>query len=116
MGSYIATVHSSVPLRVFTYVTAITWLLCAWTALASVLKGNYQQHRQWMIRSYAVTTIFLTARIVLALPIIQRLGEGASAQVLWTLLVLTLVFTEFGLAWRNIFGSRRPASRVVAAS
>ena len=116
MGSYIATVHSSVPLRIFTYVTAITWLLCAWTALASVLKGNYQQHRQWMIRSYAVTTLFLTARVVLAVPIVQRLGAGASAQVLWTLLVLSLIFTEFGLAWRSIFGSRRPASRVVAAA
>ena len=45
----------------------------------------------------------------------QRLGAGASAQVLWTLLVLSLIFTEFGLAWRSIFG-RRPASRVVAAS
>src|SRR5204863_9603755 len=115
MGSYIATVHSSVPLRVFTYVTAITWLLCAWTALASVLKGNYQQHRQWMIRSYAVTTLFVTARVVLALPIIERLGPSAPAQVLWSLLVLTMIFTEFGLAWRSIFG-RRPAVRVTAAA
>src|SRR5947208_17199528 len=31
MGSYIATVHSSIPLRVFNYVTAITLLLGAWT-------------------------------------------------------------------------------------
>ncbi|PYV70610.1 MAG: hypothetical protein DMG96_30675, partial [Acidobacteria bacterium] len=69
----------------------------------------------WMIRSYAVTTLFLTARVVLAVPIVQRLGAGASAQVLWTLLVLSLIFTEFGLAWRSIVG-RRPASRVVAAS
>jgi predicted ABC-type exoprotein transport system permease subunit len=97
-------------------VTATTWLLCGWTALASVLKGNYLQHRQWMIRSYAVTTIFVTARVVFALPIIKRLGEPASAPVLWTLLVLTLVFTEFGLAWQSIFASRRPASRAIAAA
>ena len=64
MGSYIATVHSSVPLRMFTYVTAITWLLCAWTALASVLKGNYQQHRQWMTRSFAVALVFLEVRLI----------------------------------------------------
>src|SRR5438046_9498666 len=99
MGSYVATVHSSVPLRIFTSVTAITWLLCAWTALASVLNGNYQQHRQWMIRSYAITTIFLTARIVLALPIIQRLGDDASGPVLWYLRVLTLVIHGICLYW-----------------
>jgi uncharacterized membrane protein len=116
MGSYIATVHSSVPLRVFTYVTAVTWLLCAWTALASVLKSNYQQHRQWMIRSYAVTTLFVTARVAFALPILKRLGPSASAEILWTILVLTLIFTELGLAWSSIFGRRRPASRVAVAT
>jgi len=115
MGSYIATVHSSVPLRVFTYVTAITWLLCAWTALASVLKGNYQQHRQCMIRSYGVTTLFVTARVAFALPIIKRLGPSASAEILWTILVLTLIFTEFGLAWSSIFGRRRLPARTATA-
>ena len=114
MGSYIATVRS-VPLRIFTYVTAITWLLCAWTALASVLKGNYQQHRQWMIRSYAVTTLFVTARVAFALPIIKRLGPSASAEILWTILVLTLIFTEFGLAWSSIFGRRRLPARTATA-
>ncbi len=116
MGMYISTVHGTPPLRVFTYVIATTWLLCGWTAFASVMNGNYQQHRQWMVRSYAVTTIFVTARVVFALPIIHRLGAAASAPVLWTLLVMTLILTELGLSWRGVFTSQ-PArgARVQAA-
>src|SRR5260370_27964264 len=104
---YIAPVHSSPPGRVFTYVIAITWLLCGWTAFASVMNGNYQQHRQWMIRSYAVTTIFVTARVAFALPIIQRLGGAASAPVLWTLLVMTLILTALWLSGRVGFTSQQ---------
>jgi len=80
------------------------------------MNGNYQQHRQWMVRSYAVTTIFVTARVVFALPIIQRLGDAASAPVLWTLLVMPLILTELGLAWRGVF-TTHPArgARVQAA-
>ena len=105
MAMYIATVHSSTALKVFTYVIASVWLLCAWTALASVLNGNYQQHRQWMVRSYAVTAIFVTARVVFALPVIERLGDAASAPVLWSLLVITLILTELGMAWRDVFSN-----------
>jgi len=40
------------------------------------------------------------------LPIIQRLGGAASAPVLWTLLVMTLILTELGLSWRGVFTSQ----------
>ena len=116
MGMYIATVHDQVPLRVFAYVLALTWLLCAWTAFASVMNGNYQQHRQWMVRSYAVTTIFVTSRAILALPILERLGSAASLPVLWSLLVMTLVLTELGLSWRGVFTDRRPSGTKMSSA
>lgn len=116
MGMYIATVHGTPALRVFTYVIATTWLLCGWTAFASVMNGNYQQHRQWMARSYAVTTIFVAARVVFALPIIHRLGGAASAPVLWTLLVMTLILTELGLSWRAVFTSHPSRSAHMQAA
>ena len=116
LGMYILTVHGTPPLRVFTYVIATTWLLCGRTAFASVMNANYQQHRQWMVRSYAVTTIFVTARVVFALPIIHGLGDAASAPVLRTLLVMTLILTELGLAWRGVFTSHPPRSAHMQAA
>lgn len=109
MGMYIASIHSSVALRFFVFALAGSWLLAAGTAFACVRNGNIQLHRQWMVRSYALTSIFVTGRVVLAIPAIERAGEAISVPTLWSVLVVTLVLTELGLAWRGIFTNNRRA-------
>ena len=83
MGIYIATIHSDVPARVFIYALASSWLLAAATAFVAVLKGNVPLHRQWMIRSYAITTTFLTGRVLPAIPAIERAGSTAALTTVW---------------------------------
>jgi uncharacterized membrane protein len=107
MGMYIAAIHSSVPLRFFVFALASSWMLAAGTAFAAIRNGNIQMHRQWMVRSYALTSIFVTGRVLLAIPAIDRAGEAIGVPVLWLLLVATLVLTELGLAWRGICASSR---------
>jgi uncharacterized membrane protein len=44
---------------------AILWIVTTSIALAFILKGKVQQHRQWMTRSFAVAPlIFLEARLI----------------------------------------------------
>lgn len=45
-------------------VQAIAWFLTTAIALAFILKGKVQQHRQWMTRSFAVALVFLEVRVV----------------------------------------------------
>jgi uncharacterized membrane protein len=107
MGMYIAAIHSTVAIRIFAFALASSWLLAAGTAFAAVRNGNIQLHRQWMVRSYALTSVFVTGRVLLAIPAIDRAGEAVSVPALWSLLVATLVLTELGLAWPGIFAKSR---------
>jgi Predicted membrane protein (DUF2306) len=116
MGMYIALIHSTVALRFFVFALAIPWLLTGATAFICVGNGNIPLHRQWMVRSYALTSIFVTGRIVLAIPAIERAGEAISVPVLWSVLVVTLVLTELGLAWRGIFTNNRRATATARES
>jgi hypothetical protein len=98
----------NVSLGILTFTVAISWLLAAVTAFVSVLKGNIPLHRLWMVRSYAITTTFVTARVFGAIPAIEHAAPGVALSVTWSVIVVTLVLTEFGLAWPSIFANKRP--------
>jgi uncharacterized membrane protein len=105
MGMYIAAVHTSFAVKYFTFALACSWLLSAVTAFICVRNGNIQLHRQWVVRSYTLTSVFVTTRVLLAIPALRHQGDNSS--LLWIVLVATLVLTELGLAWRGIFASNR---------
>ncbi len=67
------------------FALAIAWLLTSGMALASILKRNFIQHKQWMIRSYVVTFAFVSFRIVDDLMTYYGLGEDAdrAAMLAW---------------------------------
>ena len=46
---------------------ALAWLVTSTKALTSIKKGQVNQHRNWMIRSYALTFAAVTLRIYLPL-------------------------------------------------
>jgi len=75
----------------------------------AVLKGYVQIHRQWMVRSYAITTTFVTTRVLTAIPSIGGGGEVIYVPAQWSLLVATMVLAELGLTWRVLFASVRPS-------
>lgn len=43
---------------------AFSWLLTSGMAYYSVRKHNYDQHREWMVRSFVVTCAFVTFRLI----------------------------------------------------
>jgi hypothetical protein len=93
---------------------ASAWLLTAGIAFVSVRNGNISLHRQWMARSYAITTVFLTNRIFAAIPAIDRAQNRPGGMVVhvgmeWSILVASLVLTDLGLAWSGIFTNKRVA-------
>ena len=46
---------------------SIAWLTTSGMGLRSILHKNFQQHREWMIRSYTVTCAFTTFRFLFAI-------------------------------------------------
>ena len=74
-------------------------------ALAAILKRKFEQHKQWMIRSYVVTFAFVSFRVVD--DILHHYGYGDipdhDAMLAWGCWAIPLLFTEAILQGRQIF-------------
>jgi uncharacterized membrane protein len=104
---YVSAIHQTdMQAREWVFALDIAWLITGAMAFAAVRNGNIEVHRQWMARNYAFTTVFVTVRVVNALPIPDTYGLAPA----WILLLASLLLTEIGLAWHNVF-TNRPARR-----
>ena len=104
---YLSLTHSTLAFRFFLLTLATAWFLTTTVAFAAVRNRNIQIHREWMVRSYAITTTFVTTRVLTAIPAIGTGGEAVSVPAQWSFLVLMMLLIELGLAWRRLFASRR---------
>lgn len=103
-------------MTVFTIVQATT--LMAFTAAAywSIRHRNVAQHREWMVRGYAVVLVFLEGRLLMAIPAIARHGMDSVVLVNWGCFALSLVIAEFALRWGDLFPHRASAVPASASS
>jgi hypothetical protein len=105
---YLSLTHTTLAFSFLLLTLAGAWLLTTAVAFAAALQRKIQIHRQWMVRSYAVTTTFATTRVLTAIPAIGGAGEEVYVPAQWCLLVATMLLAELGLAWRSLFsGSAR---------
>ena len=101
MAAYLGVTHALYAVE--STVQAGLWALTTLMALLAVRKRNLEVHREWAIRSYAVTLIFVFSRIVLALPFLARITEPGAERLLWTLTLCALLVPQIGLNWRHLF-------------
>ena len=80
----------------------VSWLYSTWHAVRLAMKGEYDRHRAWMIRSFALTMAAVTLRLILPLLMISSLGmERAYEIVAWACWVPNLVFAQLWLGLRK---------------
>ncbi len=99
-------------------VDAVLWTTTTAIALAFILRGKVQQHRQWMTRSYAVAIVFLEVRVVLGITGWENV-RGADEAVVWGCLAFSLLFADIALQWQESHRARSGAAlkaKVQAAS
>lgn len=88
---------------------ATAWLITSGLAFVSIRRHLVEQHKEWMIRSYVVTTAFVTFRLLFAalppasLSLPERLGIAS-----WACWAVPLLITEACLQGRKI---KRVATR-----
>jgi uncharacterized membrane protein len=95
---------------------ATTWILTTGIALIFILKGNVQQHRQWMTRSFAVALVFLEVRVIVGVTGWERLGPAAVETVVWVCNVLAILLADLVLQWQEMYRLRRSAAKPELAS
>ena len=90
--------------RSFTIATAVDaglWLLATSMALAFILKGKVQQHRQWMTRSFACALIFLEVRLVGGVTGWEQLGNAAVETIVWACVACAFPIADLVLQWQD---------------
>jgi uncharacterized membrane protein len=113
LSIYITIMRNELPLRVAIYTQASLWLLTTAVAFYCIRRRNFREHRRWMIRSYAITLIFLTDRVLDAIPGVSALDTDASPNVVWLCNIIAWVVPTFIIAWQNIVQS--PVDAAAAA-
>lgn len=89
---------------------AIAWLATGVMAYLQVRKGNFNGHRQWMIRNFALTFAAVTLRIYIPVSQVASIPfEAAYPVIAWLCWMPNLLFAEFLVA--RDFGKRTSPQR-----
>jgi len=94
------------PLKIAADSQAVLWFLCTAAAFATARNRHIAQHRVWMIRSYSVTLVFFTSRVLIPIPAYGAMGPTGIATSLFILQLLALLVPEIAFHW-NALTTRR---------
>src|SRR5579863_2418977 len=72
---YLAFTHALPIMSVETAAQASLWCLTTLMALLAARNRHFEVHKEWMMRSYAITSIFVVSRIILAVPIVAPTSD-----------------------------------------
>ena len=82
---------------------AVAWVVCTTAAVVTARNRQFTPHRQWMVRSYAVTFTFVSSRVLNLWPLYwSHLGDTLAAAGLIVFTLASLLVVELGLNWREI--------------
>jgi uncharacterized membrane protein len=92
-------------------IQSVGWILTTATGLYCIRTRKIQQHREWMMRSYPFAMVFVVARVVVAIPAVERMGELGVASAVWSVIATACFLPSFVIAWQTLAASR-PAPKV----
>jgi uncharacterized membrane protein len=93
-----------------TSMQAAAWMVCTGAALITARNRQIVAHRQWMVRSYAVTFTFVSSRVLNLVPAYwSHLGDVLSAVGVIAFTLASLLIVEIGLNWHQLTTRRAPS-------
>jgi uncharacterized membrane protein len=98
-------------------VDAVLWMTTTGIALAFILNGKVQQHRQWMTRSFAVALVFLEVRVVGGVTGWDNLGIAVTETIVWCCLAFSILAADIVLQWQELRRTRPvlPKAQTISA-
>ncbi len=86
-----------------TSMQAAAWMVCTTAAFLTARNRQIVQHRQWMVRSYAVTFTFVSSRVLNLWPRYwSHLGDSFAAVGVIAFTLASLLIVEIGLNWHAL--------------
>lgn len=78
-------------------------MACTTAAFITARNRQIAQHRQWMVRSYAITFTFVSSRVLNLWPVYwSHLGDVLSAVGIIAFTLASLLIVHVGLNWREL--------------
>lgn len=90
---------------------ALVWLATGLMAYAAIRRGEIDEHREWMIRSYVVTFAFVTFRLVRLTGLGLSFSESFALKA-WAVWAIPLFITEICLSMTRQRAKRARVLRV----
>jgi uncharacterized membrane protein len=84
------------------FVQSGTWMITTAAAFLTARNGHFQQHREWMIRSYAVTMTFVGTRVLQPIPAWNRHSEAGFAMEILFITFMAVLIPDIALHWRAL--------------
>lgn len=95
----ITVLHNGLPTRIALITQSALWLLASSLALVFVRRRDFVRHREWMIRSYAMTLFFLIDRVLDAIPGLADLDADGNPTISWISILIAWVVPTLIIAW-----------------
>ena len=83
-------------------VQAGTWMVVTAAAFLMARNRHFQQHREWMIRSYAVTFTFVGTRVLQPIPAWNRFSAPGFAMAIVVITLMAILIPTIALHWRDL--------------
>ena len=81
---------------------AALWMTTTGIAMAFILRGKVQEHRQWMTRSFAVALVFLEGRVIGGVTGWENLDVHANETIVWVCLAFSILSADLVLQWKEL--------------
>ena len=93
--------HPPRSLYIATGTLALAWLAVAAMAWRAARNRRFEEHRQWMVRSYVLTWSFVGCRLATMVDFYPWLGPESTTAAIWVNWIVPLVVCEIALRWKE---------------
>jgi uncharacterized membrane protein len=83
-------------------VQAGTWLITTTAAFLTARNRHIQQHREWMVRSYAVTFTFVATRVFQPIPAWNHFTRPSWAMMVILFTFMAVLVPDLAFHWREL--------------
>jgi uncharacterized membrane protein len=90
-----------------TSVQAGTWIVTTTAAFLTARNRYIQQHREWMVRSYAMTFTFVGTRVLQPIPAWNRHSEAGFAMEILVITFMAVLIPDLAFHWRELTTRRQ---------
>jgi uncharacterized membrane protein len=87
-------------------VQASTWIITTAAAFITARNRQFQQHREWMVRSYAITFTFVGTRVLQPIPAWNHFSEVSFAVTVILITFIAILISDIALSWNQLTSRR----------